>query len=76
MNNNYCEHQKVDNTAHDGNRMLGFLNSLMTVCPICGKEFACNKRFHIYKSTQNRRRVYYCSYSCHRKALELKAKKK
>lgn len=33
-------------------------------CPVCGKEFACNKSFHVYVGYVGRRRKYYCSYSC------------
>ncbi len=45
-----------------------YLNSssgcLMEKCPVCGREFACNKSYHVYKAFCGRRRRYYCSYSC------------
>ena len=37
---------------------------LMQICPICGKEFACNKTHHVYMERVGRKRLYYCSYSC------------
>lgn len=35
-------------------------------CPICGREFSCNKSYHVYTSMIERRRTYYCSYSCYK----------
>ncbi|MFQ9936258.1 MAG: hypothetical protein ACLRXQ_09980 [Phascolarctobacterium faecium] len=32
--------------------------------PICGKEFSCNKTYHVYTALAGRRRQYYCSYHC------------
>lgn len=40
------------------------LKSLLEVCPICGKEFSCNKTYHVYTALAGRRRQYYCSYHC------------
>ncbi len=40
------------------------LGTLMAICPICVREFGCNKRFHVYADIVGRRRQYYCSYRC------------
>ena len=45
---------------------------LMQICPICGKEFACNKTHHVYMERVGRKRLYYCSYSCFKLRLYLK----
>lgn len=45
---------------------------LMQICPICGKEFACNKTHHVYMERVGRKRLYYCSYSCFKLRLSLK----
>lgn len=34
---------------------------LMQICPICGKEFACNKTHHVYMERVGRKRLYYCA---------------
>ena len=34
----------------------GPLKSLLEVCPICGKEFSCNKTYHVYTALAGRRR--------------------
>lgn len=31
-----------------GSSSSGPLKSLLEVCPICGKEFSCNKTYHVY----------------------------
>ena len=31
-----------------GSSSGGPLKSLLEVCPICGKEFSCNKTYHVY----------------------------
>ena len=46
-----------------GSSSSGPLKSLLEVCPICGKEFSCNKTYHVYTALAGRRRQYYCSYS-------------
>ena len=45
-----------------GSSSGGPLKSLLEVCPICGKEFSCNKTYHVYTALAGRRRQYYCSY--------------
>lgn len=47
-----------------GSSSSGPLKSLLEVCPICGKEFSCNKTYHVYTALAGRRRQYYCSYHC------------
>lgn len=47
-----------------GSSSGGPLKSLLEVCPICGKEFSCNKTYHVYTALAGRRRQYYCSYHC------------
>lgn len=44
-----------------GSSSSGPLKSLLEVCPICGKEFSCNKTYHVYTALAGRRRQYYCS---------------
>ena len=44
----------------------GHLGGLVMTCPICGKEFGCNKAYHVYTALVKRRRQYYCSYSCYK----------
>ena len=39
---------------------------LVVTCPICGKEFGCNKTYHVYTALVRRRRQYYCSYTCYK----------
>ena len=41
---------------------------LMQICPICGKEFACNKTHHVYMErvggmSNCKEKVFYCSLS-------------
>lgn len=62
--------------------MAGHTNSVKLVrgllieqCPLCGREFSCNKSFHVYTSLVGRRRVYYCSYSCYKKRENQKSKR-
>jgi uncharacterized protein (DUF983 family) len=43
---------------------------LTEICPVCGKEFACNKSFHVYAGYVGRRRKYYCSYSCFKQSKD------
>ena len=50
------------------------LNSLTIICPICGKEFVCNKRYHTYKAYTEHKICYYCSYSCFNKRPKAKGK--
>lgn len=49
-------------------------NGLTMICPICGKEFGCNKAYHVYTALVGRRRAYYCSYSCYKKRPNPKEK--
>ncbi|WP_298564514.1 hypothetical protein [uncultured Phascolarctobacterium sp.] len=41
-------------------------NGLIVTCPICGREFGCNKAYHVYTALIGRKRQYYCSYSCYK----------
>ncbi len=47
---------------------------LMMTCPICGREFGCNKTYHVYTALAARRRLYYCSYSCYKQRPNPKAR--
>jgi hypothetical protein len=51
------------------------LRSLTVKCPICGKEFGCNKNYHVYTALVSRKRQYYCSYSCYKKRPNPKEKR-
>lgn len=44
------------------------------LCPVCGKEFSCNKSYHVYTAIKGRKRQYYCSYSCYKKRVDPKNK--
>ncbi|WP_307760650.1 hypothetical protein [uncultured Phascolarctobacterium sp.] len=57
------------------NKMNHSVDGLMVVCPICGREFGCNKTLHVYKSMAGRKRQYFCSYSCYQQRLHPKAKR-
>lgn len=51
------------------------LGCLTMQCPICGKEFGCNKTYHVYTALVNRKRQYYCSYSCYKQRPNPKEKR-
>lgn len=51
------------------------LRTLTVLCPICGKEFGCNKTHHVYTALVKRKREYYCSYSCYKKRPNPKEKR-
>ena len=53
----------------------GHLGGFVMTCPICGKEFGCNKAFHVYTALVKRRRQYYCSYSCYKQRPNPKEKR-
>jgi len=40
------------------------VGSLVMICPVCGKEFVCNKAHNVYTALIKRKRYYYCRYSC------------
>ncbi len=42
---------------------------LIEQCPICGREFSCNKSYHVYTCLKGRKRLYFCSYTCFKKRL-------
>ena len=44
-------------------------------CYVCGKIFWCAREY-VYKKVINRKREYFCSYSCMRKFEEEKRKQK
>lgn len=49
-----------------GSSDMSFSLAFLTVqCPICGREFGCNKAYHVYTALVKRKRQYYCSYSCY-----------
>ncbi len=52
------------------------LKGLLQICPICGKEFSCNKSYHVYTALVGRRRQYYCSYKCYKQRPHPKIKHK
>ena len=56
----------------DNKRGLG---GLTVACPICGREFGCNKTYHVYTALVGRKREYYCSYSCYKKRPNSKARR-
>ena len=51
------------------------LGGLTVTCPICGKEFGCNKAYHVYTALIRRKRQYYCSYSCYKQRPNPKEKR-
>lgn len=51
------------------------LAGLVVMCPICGKEFGCNKSYHVYTALVRRKRQYYCSYSCYKQRPNPKEKR-
>ena len=51
------------------------ISCLTVICPICGKEFACNKTYHVYTALIRRKRQYYCSYSCYKQRPNPKEKR-
>ena len=57
MNSKFCHDSEMTS------RRSG-IESLMMKCPICGREFSCNKTYHVYTAFLARKRQYYCSYSC------------
>lgn len=51
------------------------LRGLVVECPVCRREFVCNKSYHVYTALVGRKRQYYCSYSCYKKRADLKGKR-
>lgn len=51
------------------------LRGLTVICPICGREFGCNKTHHVYIALVGRKRQYYCSYSCYKQRSDYKEKR-
>jgi len=51
------------------------INGLTMTCPICGREFGCNKTYHVYTALTGRKRQYYCSYSCYKERPNPKEKR-
>lgn len=55
---------------------ISFSLAVLTIqCPICGREFGCNKTYHVYTALVKRKRQYYCSYSCYKKRPNPKEKR-
>lgn len=65
------EYRKMGSDIH---RVPSSLSGLTVLCPICGREFGCNKAYHVYTARTGRKRQYYCSYSCYKKRLNPKEK--
>jgi len=51
------------------------ISGLTVTCQICGKEFGCNKAYHVYTALIRRKRQYYCSYSCYKQRPNPKEKR-
>ena len=47
-------------------RGIDVCRGLTMTCPVCGREFGCNKIYHVYTALVGRKRQYYCSYSCYK----------
>ncbi len=60
MNSKFCHDSEMTS------RRSG-IESLLMKCPLCGREFSCNKTYHVYTAFLARKRQYYCSYSCFNK---------
>lgn len=52
MNSKFCHDSEMTS------RRSG-IESLMMKCPICGREFSCNKTYHVYTAFLARKRQYY-----------------
>ena len=61
-----------EEAIHKDNR--AGLGGLTVKCPICGREFGCNKTYHVYPALVGRKRQYYCSYSCYKQRSNPKEK--
>lgn len=53
---------------------LDNLGGLIVTCPVCGREFSCNKTYHVYTALVRRKREYYCRYSCYMQRPNIKKK--
>ena len=62
-----------EEAIHKDNR--AGLGGLTVKCPICGREFGCNKTCHVYTALVGRKRQYYCSYSCYKQRPNPKEKR-
>lgn len=51
------------------------MGGLIAICPVCGREFSCNKTYHVYTALISRKRQYYCSYSCYKQRPNPKEKR-
>ena len=56
-------------------RCIDVCRSLMMTCPLCGREFGCNKTYHLYTALVGRKLQYYCSYSCYKQRPNPKEKR-
>lgn len=59
----------------DDVKICEIMKAFTEICPICGKEFSCNKAYHVYTARIRRKRQYYCSYSCYKKLWDGKSNK-
>ncbi|WP_302155512.1 hypothetical protein [Phascolarctobacterium faecium] len=56
-------------------RGIDVCRGLTMTCPVCGREFGCNKIYHVYTALVGRKRQYYCSYSCYKQRPNPKEKR-
>ena len=38
------------------------------ICPVCGREFECRQEYAYKRFTKDKKSIYFCSWSCLRKA--------
>lgn len=62
------------NAVNSSNTITRTIKSLLAVCPICGREFPCNRSYHVYTALTDRCRKYYCSYRCFKQRPNPKTK--
>ena len=63
-----------EDAAYKDNKTV--FRGLTVTCPICGREFGCNKTYHVYTALVGRKRQYYCSYSCYKQRPNPKEKRR
>lgn len=62
-----------DDEIYKNNKTV--LRGLTVTCPVCSREFGCNKTHHVYTALLSRKRQYYCSYSCYKQRPNPKEKR-
>lgn len=68
--------EKSEDSLPESSDMSFSLAVLTIQCQLCGREFGCNKTYHVYTALVKRKRQYYCSYSCYKKRPNPKDKSK